>query len=290
MEKEYRYNCEPCKYGTDIRQYYYAHNKTKKHYRKCQMNPQVKQSSKPIKKIQRKRKQIKKEKVDKKEDDKWRCPKCEYEFKHHSSFYRHKGDCEAKVINNIQNAETINNNTTNNINIIFNLNSMEEVKMIKAILTPEKIMEICEPEREGRPRQTYDIVKKIQSLSIESKKNCIELQNFKKTNARDNLIDVFKDDKFCKVHFKQYNLEDLLKFANMIMDKCEEEKIEPDKSYDEKLDLICDVLKDYDYYNGIKDTDGTIEFIIDAIDECEKESKLAHYNMTNNNTNSEIII
>ena len=266
---EYKYNCEPCKYKTNVRQYYYAHNKTKKHYRKTQMQPL--------------KKKIK--------DDHWKCPQCKYEFNHRSSYYRHKHNnkcgetnitnIETQNINHITNIDntTINNNT---INITFSINSVEEAEKIKSILTHDKIIEICEPERKGKSLQSYDIVKKIQDLSIETKKGNKELQNFQKTNFRNDIIQVLEKGIFKTIKFKEYNREDLHKFAKYLMEKCED--IEPDKSSEEKLDLICEVLKEYDYYRDLDDkySNRTIKYIITAIDECEKLSKLHHYNITKN--------
>lgn len=273
----FKYICEPCKYKTNVRQYFYAHNKTKKHYRKTQMQP--------VKKRERK--------------DDWKCPNCEYEFHHHSSFYRHKNKCEEKVINNIQNQniknikniktikninnitnidnQTINNNT---INISLSINSCEEAEKIKSILTTNKILEICKSEREGKSLQSYDMVKRIQNLSIETKKKNKDLQNFQKTNFRNDIIQVLENGIFQTVKFKEYNREDLHKFAKYILERCEE--IEPDKSLEEKLELICEVLMDYEYYRELEHENRTIRFIVTAIDECEKLSKLEHYNMTKN--------
>lgn len=269
----FKYICEPCKYKTDIRQYFYAHNKTKKHYRKTQMQP--------IKKTNKK--------------ENWKCPNCKYEYHHHSSFYRHKNKCESQVVNNIETQnihnttnidhitnidnQTINNNT---INITFSINSAEEAEKIKTMLTSDKIMEICKPERIGKSLQSYDMVKKIQDLSIESKKRNKELQNFSKTNFRNDIIQVLENGIFQTVKFKEYNRDDLHKFAKYILEKCEE--IDPDASMEEKLELICEVLKDYNYYKDLEDNyqNKTIKFILTAIDECEKLSKLQHYNITKN--------
>ena len=281
----FKYTCDPCNYKTNTRQYFYAHKKTQKHCRKCKSKPKIKVESKI------------KENINKndKEKEKWQCPKCHFEFKHHSSYYRHKikDNCTtlieienqtnqtAKTIQNIE--QNIEQQQINNINITFNINSKEEAEFIKSILTPEKIMEICTPTRHGLPLQSYDIVKSIQKLSLESKKNNLELFNFTKTNARDNIINVLENNVFKKTFFKQYNLEDLHKFATAIMEKvANDPNLEPDKSYDEKMDLICDILKDYEYYKNLPDDDrdGTANFILNALEECEKESKIEHYNMT----------
>ena len=228
-----------------------------------------------------------------KNDKKWQCPKCNYEFKHHQSYYRHKNKDSCTMIENqnvehMQNADTINNTNienqiNNNINITFNVNSKEEADFIKSILTKEKILEICTPTRLGLPMQSYDIVKGIQKLSLESKKHNLELLNFKKTNSRDNIIDVLEYNVFKKTFFRRYNLDDLHKFATAIIDKVENNPdIEPDKTHDEKMSIICDILKDYDYYKNLpeEDRDGTSDFILNALEECEKESKIEHYNMT----------
>ena len=81
--------------------------------------------------------------------------------------------------------------------------------------------------------------------------------------------------------FKKYNRDDIHKYAKIILKKCGKDKIDPDKSYEEKLDLICDVLKDYDYFKNLAGEYGTIDYIINAIDECEKQSKLECYNLGN---------
>lgn len=244
------------------------------------------------------------------------CKKCFYRFKHRQSLFRHiklntcipnkyKNKEESKNIEKVENKEKekveITNNTTNNttnnnitnytithdnknvINIVFNINSVEEAEKIKSLLTSQKIKEICKPEHFGLPRQSYDIVKKIQDLSIQSKKNNKELQNFRKTNYRNDLISVFNDNQFKVVDFKQYNRNDLLKFAQYIIDHCDD-GLEPNKSNEEKLELICDVLKDYDHYKNLDEDmqDGTTQYIITAIDECERLSKLEHYNITIN--------
>ena len=73
------------------------------------------------------------------------------------------------------------------------------------------------------------------------------------------------------------------------MDKCGGD-IEPNKSYEEKLDTICEVLRDYDYYKNLEEEHmtGTVDLIVNAIDECEKISKLEHYNITNKDGNEYI--
>ena len=274
-----KYICKPCKYETFVKCNYQKHLNTKKHLSITKND----------------KNEIKIERI---EDDKWKCPKCAFIFKHSSSFYRHsKKNCCETIINETINNNTTNNNTTNiktqnnietqninnNISITFNINSKEEAEFIKSILTPEKIMEICKPIRMGLPMQSYDIVKNIQKLSLESKKNNLELLNFQKTNVRDNIIDVLENNVFKKIFFRKYNLEDLHKFATAIMDKvANDDTIEPDKTYDEKMDLICDILKDYEYYKTLpdEDRDGTADFILNALEECEKESKIEHYNMT----------
>ena len=278
----YKYVCEPCKYRTNVRQYFYAHNKTKKHYRKTQMLPRYKL-------------------------DNWKCPNCKYSFKHKSSLKRHKNKCDETIINNIknQNVTNINKNVTNidksvtnvdksvtnidksvtnvdklvtnhnTINITLSINSPEEAEKIKEMLTAEKFKEICYSE----DVESSDILKRIQNFSLNTKKNTKELQNFKKQNMKDNIIDILENNIFKKVYFNEYNREDLHKFAKHLMDKCE--NIEPNKSYEEKLELICDVLKDYEYYKNKKEiTSGTIKFIMKSIDECEKLSKIEHYNIT----------
>lgn len=262
------YICYKCEYTTTISSNYYRHKKSKKHLSRSKSGVSRAQKNEPTAQSP---------------DESFQCPQCHYEFRHKQSLYNHnkKNRCKGHVTNNITNTTNNIDNSTNTIfNITFNINSKEEADTIKAILTKEKLFEICHPERSGLALQSYDIIKKIQSLSIETKKNNKELQNFKKTNFRDDIIDVLENNVFKKVNFKEYNREDLHKFAKHLMQKCQD--IEPEKSYDEKLDLICDVLKDYDYYKTLPESHqhGTVNFIIAAIDECEKLSRLEHYNMT----------
>ena len=85
----FKYECQPCKYRTNVRQYYYAHNKTKKHYRKTQMLPKSKLEN-------------------------WECPNCNFSFKHKSSLTRHKNKCD-EVVNNIDNQNITNINNINEL-------------------------------------------------------------------------------------------------------------------------------------------------------------------------------
>ena len=286
------YECKKCKYLTDVKWNLIRHKQTKKHLSLCKSG--CKSGSKTG---------SKKRADDNIKERKYRCNKCRRLFSHRQSLYNHKKFNRCKKIPKIKKkiitnntTNNITNNTTNNtitnhtttienqniINITFNINSQKEAEAIKAILTREKLIEICKPERRGLPLQSYDIVKKIQSLSIESKKNNKELQNFRKTNFRDDIIDVLENNVFKKRSFKEYNRADLHKFAKHLMDKCQD--LEPDKSYEEKLDLICDVLTDYDYYKNLPEEHqhGTTSYIIQAIDECEKLAKLEFYNITQN--------
>ena len=186
--------------------------------------------------------------------------------------------------NNITNNIT-NNNNTNNLNITLNINSAEEIEKIKSLITPEVILKLCEPKRSGIPRQTYDMIKNISNYSIELKQKNKELQNFKKTNARDNIIDVYDEENWNKEFFGKYLLNDLQKYTDIILKKCEEKSVEPDISRDEKLEIIKEVCQNYEKYKKIdpEDLDGIISFTLDAIDEQIKEHKLLHYNITTNN-------
>ena len=225
--------------------------------------------------------------------DKWKCPNCFFVFKHQSSYSRHKkhSTCSQHITNNTNchnTNNTTNNNTTNNItnnnniNITFNINSPEEAEFIKSILTRDKILEICTPDSTGLSQQSYDIVKKIQDLSLESKRKHKKLRNFKKTNKRDNFIDVKKDNRIIATYFKNYNREDLLKYAKQILDGCDTIKTDNSYSNEEKLDLICDILKNYDHFKNLKEEEqsGMSKYILKAIDDCEKHSKIEHYNIT----------
>ena len=275
----FKYYCKICDYKTNNRSGYYQHTKTKKHIKKSsKSNPEV---------IQRSSKSNP-------EQNNLQCPNCEYVFKYKQGLWKHTKLNRCKHSNGsvINSHNTNSNNITNNItnNIVFNVNSPEEVQMIKSILTDEKILEICQSDSWGVPRQSYDMMKKIQSLSIESKKQNPELCNFKKTNARDDLIDVLENNVFKKTHFKEYNREDLCKYADIIWNRCSD--IEPCKSHYEKIDIIRDILRDYDHYKSIKnraDISGSamIYCVIEAINECERDSKLAHYNITTGNGNEE---
>lgn len=315
--KDGKFYCECCIFYPKTRQSYYSHLKSKKHkinydkfvnLRICDKN--LRNYDKNLRNCVKKTPYNQTKYISKNKKE-FICEKCNNAFKHSYSLTRHiknnrciairreldtKIEKKQKIINNTSNITTnnITNNTTNNndnrvtnnnnvINIVFNINSVEEAEKIKSILTSAKIEEICKPERSGLPLQSYDIVRKIQRLSIESKKNNKELQNFRKTNCRNDLINVFIDNQFKVVDFKQYNRDDLLKFAENIIDCCDD-GLAKGKSYEDKLDLICDVLKEYDYYKNLDEElqDGTTQYIITAIDECERQSRMAHYNITRN--------
>ena len=290
----FKYYCKSCDYKTNSKQCFYQHKQTKKHKNRTQNSTQIHTNSTQIhtNSTQIPHKPILK-------NNPLKCPFCEKTFSRSDSTNRHKNKyCKntTNIINNTNNTNShnttnniTNNNITNNTNnntIVFNINSVEEAQMIKSILTDEKILEICQSDLWGEPRQSYDMMKKIQQLSIESKKQNPELQNFKKTNARDDLIDVLENNVFKKTHFKEYNREDLYKYADVIWKRCCD--IEPCKSHYEKIDIIRDILRDYDYYKSIKnraDISGSamIFCVIEAINECERDSKLAHYNITTGN-------
>ena len=156
----------------------------------------------------------------------------------------------------------------------MNINSIEDIDKIKEVLSG-KINELCESDNLGLILQSSDIIKNIQNFSIEMKKENKELQYFSKKNGRDNLIDVYKDNKFQKMYFDQYNREDLLKIAKIMLDKCERQKC-----YDENLNFICEILSDYKHYKNLDEEDKQgIEIILKSIKECEKKSKLEHYNL-----------
>ena len=221
------------------------------------------------------------------------CEHCEKIFKQHQGLYRHKKyRCKnrpvASVINNTtnntNNITNNTNNTTNNLNIVLNINSVEEAEKIKSLLTPEIIKKLCEPTRMGLPRQTYDMIKNISNYSIQLKQENKELQNFKKTNARDNMIDLY-DNNWNKEYFDKYILKDIQKYADIILKKCEDKSVQPDISRDEKLTIIKEVCKNYEKYKRYDedDLDGIITFTLEAIDDQIKEHKLLHYNITTNN-------
>lgn len=296
-------HCSCCDYFTLDKSNYKKHLKTKKHLRNnkksTSKDPEVIQkiykSTTPT--IIQKTDIVKKDidnnnigDIEERDLSDFQCPECLFIFKYKQGLWKHKkfNRCKGKIVNdkqNVTNITNITNNTTNNtihntINITFNVNSKEEAKAIKNLLTKEKIIEICKPQRNGLSYQSYDIVKKIQDLSLESKRTHLELQNFRKTNVRDDIIDVLENNVFKKVNFRTYNRADLHKFAKQIMEGCE--KIATDKSYEEKLDLICEILKHYDHYKNLdpKYHTGISEYILKAIDDCEKKSRMEHYNIT----------
>ena len=98
----------------------------------------------------------------------------------------------------------------------------------------------------------------------------------------DDFIDVKENNRIIAKYFKSYNREDLLKYAKQILEGSENIKMDKSYSNDEKLDLICEILQDYDYFKGLRSEDhsGMSIYILRAIDDCEKQSKLAHYNIT----------
>lgn len=265
----YKYNCKKCNYHTNTRQYFYAHSKTKKHNKKDHL--EIKKDHK------RDHLEIKKEHF---------CEHCNKKYKHKTNLYRHmKHSCKNKTknITNINNG-TINNitNTNNNTNntIIFNVNSVEEANEIKKILTNKKINEICESNNIGLPLQSYDLVRNMQDFSFETKENS-KLQNFQKTNARDNIINVFEDNIWKKKLYDEYHRNDLYKIAKIIYEECKKRNIEPCEEFEEKFSIIQDILKNYNSNKILNEEWGTIKYIIKAIDECNKESKLKNYNQTN---------
>ena len=284
---EFKYSCEKCKYNTNSKQGFYQHKKTKKHnknYPTCtqnapEMHPKCTQNAPEM-------------------HPKFNCEHCNKEFKYHQGLYRHKKyRCKNRPVTSVINNNTnnITNNTTNNniqnINtIVLNINSVEEAEKIKKLLTPEVILKLCEPKRMGYPRQTYDMVKNITNYSLQLKLENKELQNFKKTNARDNTIEVFDDDKWSKEFFDDYIRNDLQKHADLILKKCEEKSVQPDISRDEKLEIIKEVCENYDKYKRYdeEDLDGIISFTLDAIDEQIKEHKLKHYNITKDKDTNKI--
>ena len=274
--------CESCNYKTTNKSNYNKHCKTKKHL--SNENPELAKVSQKLAKVSQKLAKVSQN------DYTEYCIYCGKGFKHKSSRSKHQRyRCKkipgGQITNNITNNTTnnITNNTNNNLNIILKIGSVEEAEKIKSLLTPEVILKLCEPKRAGYPRQAYDMIKNISNYSIQLKQNNKELQNFKKTNARDNMIDTY-DENWNKEYFGKYLLKDLQKYTEIILKKCEEKAVEPDISRDEKLEIIKEVCQNYDKYKKIdqEDMDGIISFTLDAIDEQIKEHKILHYNITNN--------
>ena len=282
---EFKYNCEPCGYKTNSKQGYYQHKKTKKH--KTNFSDENSHSQKHSQNIAKHSQNIAKKEIEENEFY-GKCEYCQKSFKHQSSLSKHQNyRCKKKpmptITNNITNNNITNTNTTNNnLNITLNIGSVEEFSKIKSLITPDVILKLCEPQRMGIPRQTYDMIKNISNYSIQLKQENKELQNFKKTNVRDNLIDVYKDEKWSKEFFEDYFLKDLQKYTDIILKKCEEKAVEPDISRDEKLEIIKEVCKNYEKYKRYdpEDLDGIISFTLDAIDEQIKQSMITHYNIT----------
>ena len=289
---DFKYNCEPCKYKTNSKQGYYQHKKTKKHKNNFLGDLEVSQKvSQKLAKVSQKLAKVS-QKLAKNEIEEnefyGKCEYCQKTFKHKSSLSKHQNyRCKKKpmpnITNNITNNNITNTNTTNNnLNITLNIGSVEEFNKIKSLITPEVIQKLCAPQRMGLPRQTYDMIKNISNYSIQLKQENKELQNFKKTNVRDNLIDVYDDEKWSKEFFEDYFLKDLHKYTEVILKKCEEKAVEPDISRDEKLEIIKEVCKNYEKYKKIdeEDLDGIISFTLDAIDEQIKQTMITHYNIT----------
>ena len=259
MTTEYKYNCKTCNYYTNNRSGYYQHTRTKKHM-KCNSNvtPKSSQSnSKVTRNLQ--------------------CLKCKYIFKYRQGLWNHKkrNNCKSVipiVINNI------NNGTINNIEnkIIFNINSIEDVQKIKEELLKINFNNLCKSDKKGIVLKSSDVINNLQDFSIEMKKENPELQYFKKTNINDNILDIFKDNRFKKTFFDKYNRNDLLKISKVLLEICNKNKI-----YDETLNYICDILSEYEYYNNLNEEDKHgVDIVLKAIKECEKKSKLEHYNIT----------
>ena len=163
-----------------------------------------------------------------------------------------------------------------NYNNIFNINSIEETDTIKSFLNYKKLINICSPERIGCSKQLYDIVVKIQDFSLKLKRNVKELRNFRKTNKRDNIIDIFENNEFIKKFFDEYNRNDLYKITNFIIDKCN------NQLYEQRLQIICNVIKNYKYYITMNEEyrTGYVIYVLNALEDCEKISKVEHYNIT----------
>ena len=288
------YFCEFCNYKSTDKSNYNRHLKSKKHLRNShpgssKSHPKVIQGHpKVIQKSSRGHPEM---------PNPLQCPHCLYIFKYKQGLSKHKlkNRCKSSVksvIQNITNNNNITNNTNNttnnNLNMILKIGSIEEAEKIKSLITPEVILKLCEPKRAGLPRQTYDMIKSISNYSIQLKQENKELQNFKKTNIRDNMIDIY-DKNWNKEYFSKYILKDIQKYAEIILKKCEEKAVQPDISRDEKLEIIREVCQNYDKYKKIdeEDLDGIISFTLDAIDDQIKEHKILHYNITNTRASNE---
>lgn len=295
------YICEKCHYSTTIKCNYKRHLKTKKHLSNNFLDISESAKSKP--EVSQSKPEVSQGKPEvSQENNPLKCPYCNYIFKHKQSLSKHKNrnrclkknnknflflkkNLEKKLEKNLEKENIITNNinngtiNNNNINIVFNINSIEEAEEIKKLLTPNKILEICNSEKSGLNLKSSDYILKIQNFSLQSKKENKSLQYFRKTNARDNYIDVKINDKYEKMEFDQYNRTDLLKTAKTLLDLCEK-----NKTYDENLNHICEVLSEYDYYSNLNENDKQgVDNVIKAIKDCEKKSKIEHYNITKNN-------
>ena len=277
--------CKSCNYRTPYKQNYNRHLKSKKHISNNDL--MVTDGNRMV--TENRKNGNQKVTDGNRKVTEWICEHCGKEFKQRQGLYRHKNKrCKKNPviqnITNITNNITNNNTTNNNLNIILNIGSSEEIEKIKSLITPEVILKLCEPKRSGIPRQTYDMIKNISNYSLQLKQENKELQNFKKTNARDNLIDVY-DENWNKEYFGKYILKDIQKYADIILKKCEQKAVQPDISRDEKLEIIKEVCKNYEKYKRYDedDLDGIIKFTLEAIDDQIKEHRILHYNITTNN-------
>lgn len=272
---EYKYNCNNCNYHTNTRQYFYSHKKTKKHQKYLKTLPDVSQmlagchpnvipmSSQSNPKV----------------IPNLECPKCKYIFTKRQNLWRHKkkDTCKAVIASVINNINNINNgtiNNTNNTNIIhINIDSVEAAEKLKELLCISSD-EIRQSGSKNLNFASYNILKKMQNFSTKIKKENPEFQYFKKTNRNDNLIEIYKDNRFQLTFFDKFYREELLKITKIMLENCKREKC-----YDENLNFIYEILSDYKYYNELNDDDKHgVDIVLQGIKEFEKESKIEHYN------------
>ena len=272
--------CIFCNYSTTIKCNYKKHLNTKKHKKNYNNDPKISLMSDQSKsKVSQKS-----VKSQSKVSQLLQCKNCKFIYKHKQSLWNHKkrNNCKSiksiinKTINNTNNiTNNINTNNITNNNIILNFNSIEYTKKIKDILLKMNHDKLSDSNKRGEISQAEEIFDKLQDFLIKIKKENQELQNFQKTNRHDNLIDIYKENRFQITFFDEYNRDDLLKISKILSEICNEE------TKGNILYYICRALREYDYFGSLSFEDNHgIDIVLRAIDKCCKRSKLEHYNLT----------